>query len=33
MDTPEAVLVIAADAAQDIKKVVNQLKDEDSDLL
>lgn len=33
VDTPEAVLVIAADAAQDVKKVVNQLKDEDSDLL
>jgi mannose-1-phosphate guanylyltransferase len=33
VDTPEALLVISADAAQDVKKVVNQLKDEDSDLL
>jgi mannose-1-phosphate guanylyltransferase len=33
VDTPEALLVIAADAAQDVKKVVNQLKDEGSDLL
>ena len=33
VDTPEALLVISADAAQDVKKVVNQLKDEGSDLL
>ena len=33
VDTPEALLVISADAAQDVKKVVNQLKDEDSELL
>ncbi len=33
VDTPEAVLVIAADAAQDVKAVVNQLKEEKSDLL
>ena len=33
VDTPEALLVIRADAAQDVKKVVNQLKDEKSDLL
>ena len=33
VDTPEALLVISADAAQDVKKVVNQLKDEESDLL
>jgi mannose-1-phosphate guanylyltransferase len=33
VDTPEALLVIAGDAAQDVKKVVNQLKDEGSDLL
>ncbi len=33
VDTPEALLVISADAAQDVKKVVNLLKDEDSDLL
>ena len=33
VDTPEALLVISADAAQDVKKVVNQLKEEDSDLL
>ncbi len=33
VDTPEALLVISADAAQDVKKVVNQLKDEKSDLL
>jgi mannose-1-phosphate guanylyltransferase len=28
VDTPDAVLVISTDAAQDVKKVVNQLKDE-----
>ena len=33
VDTPDALLVIAADAAQDVKEVVNQLKDEKSDLL
>ena len=33
VDTPEALLVISADAAQDVKTVVNQLKDEGSDLL
>lgn len=33
VDTPDALLVISADAAQDVKTVVNQLKDEDSDLL
>jgi mannose-1-phosphate guanylyltransferase len=33
VDTPEALLVISADAAQDVKQVVNQLKDEGSDLL
>ena len=33
VDTPEALLVISADAAQDVKKVVNQLKAEKSDLL
>ena len=33
VDTPEALLVISAEAAQDVKQVVNQLKDEDSDLL
>ena len=33
VDTPEALLVISADAAQDVKKVVNQLKAEESDLL
>jgi mannose-1-phosphate guanylyltransferase len=33
VDTPDALLVIAADAAQDVKQVVNQLKDEESDLL
>ena len=33
VDTPEALLVISADAAQDVKRVVNQLKDEESDLL
>jgi len=33
VDTPGAVLVIAASAAQDVKQVVNQLKAEGSDLL
>jgi mannose-1-phosphate guanylyltransferase len=33
VDTPDALLVISADAAQDVKKVVNQLKAEKSDLL
>jgi mannose-1-phosphate guanylyltransferase len=33
VDTPEALLVISADAAQDVKKVVDQLKAEESDLL
>ena len=33
VDTPDALLVISADAAQDVKKVVNQLKEEGSDLL
>jgi mannose-1-phosphate guanylyltransferase len=33
VDTPDALLVISADAAQDVKRVVNQLKDEGSDLL
>ena len=33
VDTPEALLVISADAAQDVKQVVNQLRDEESDLL
>jgi mannose-1-phosphate guanylyltransferase/mannose-6-phosphate isomerase len=33
VDTPDAVLVIAADAAQDVKQVVGRLKDEKSDLL
>jgi mannose-1-phosphate guanylyltransferase len=33
VDTPDALLVIAADAAQDVKRVVNRLKDEGSDLL
>jgi mannose-1-phosphate guanylyltransferase len=33
VDTPEALLVISADAAQDVKKVVNQLKAEESELL
>ena len=33
VDTPEALLVIAADAAQDVRKVVDQLREEDSDLL
>lgn len=33
VDTPDALLVISADAAQDVKAVVNQLKDEGSDLL
>ena len=28
VDTPDALLVISADAAQDVKKVVDQLKDE-----
>jgi mannose-1-phosphate guanylyltransferase len=33
IDTPDALLVISVDAAQDVKKVVEQLKDEQSDLL
>jgi mannose-1-phosphate guanylyltransferase len=33
VDTPDALLVISADAAQDVKKVVSLLKDEHSDLL
>jgi mannose-1-phosphate guanylyltransferase len=33
VDTPEALLVISADAAQDVKAVVNQLKEEESELL
>ncbi len=33
VDTPDAVLVISADAAQDVKKVVTQLKAEESELL
>ena len=33
VDTPDALLVISADAAQDVKQVVNQLKAEKSDLL
>ena len=33
VDTPDALLVISADAAQDVKKVVNKLKEEGSDLL
>jgi mannose-1-phosphate guanylyltransferase len=31
VDTPDALLVISADAAQDVKKVVKQLKDEGRD--
>jgi len=31
VDTPDAVLVISTEAAQDVKKVVNQLKDEGRD--
>lgn len=31
VDTPDAVLVMSAEAAQDVKKVVNQLKDEGRD--
>jgi mannose-1-phosphate guanylyltransferase len=33
VDTPDALLVISADAAQDVKQVVNQLKAEKSELL
>jgi len=33
VDTPDALLVISTDAAQDVKKVVNLLKDEESNLL
>ena len=33
VDTPDALLVISADAAQDVKQVVSQLKAEKSDLL
>lgn len=33
VDTPEALLVISADAAQDVRTVVDQLRDEGSDLV
>jgi mannose-1-phosphate guanylyltransferase len=33
VDTPDALLVISADAAQDVKQVVERLKEEGSDLL
>ncbi len=31
VDTPDALLVMSAEAAQDVKKVVNQLKEEGRD--
>ncbi len=33
VDTPDALLVISLEAAQDVKQVVDRLKDEKSDLL